>query len=199
MLPFGKKALGNVPRSRFQSAHVAHERSKGRRLDRGGRLGPYSARVRVRSAPGPFQSALLRKAFQRSNPQTMPGRANAVKSGKDLEVSVSEVGAALGLVVESQVAVGRRIWGARRQIDVVLKHPETRISLGIECKYQGTTGSAEEKIPATIEDIQAWPIRGIVVFAGEGFSENIKAYLLSTGKAVELCDLKKWLELYFGL
>lgn len=129
----------------------------------------------------------------------MPGKANAVKSGKDLEVSVSEVGAALGLVVESQVAVGRRIWGARRQIDVVLKHPETRISLGIECKYQGTTGSAEEKIPATIEDIQAWPIRGIVVFAGEGFSENIKAYLLSTGKAVELCDLKKWLELYFGL
>lgn len=149
--------------------------------------------------PAPSRPSLPRKAIQRCVPQAMPGKANAVKSGKDLEVSVSEVGVLLGLVVESQVAVGRRIWGARRQIDVVLKHPETRISLGIECKYQGTTGSAEEKIPATIEDIQAWPIRGIVVFSGEGFSENIKAYLLSTGKAVELCDLKKWLELYFGL
>lgn len=129
----------------------------------------------------------------------MPGKANAVKSGRDLELSVSQVGTELGLVVEIQVAVGRRIWGARRQIDVVLKHPETRVSLGVECKYQGVTGSAEEKIPATIDDIRAWPIRGIVVFAGEGFSENIKAYLLSTGKAVELSDLKKWLELYFGL
>ncbi len=129
----------------------------------------------------------------------MPGKANAVKSGRELESFVSQVGLELGLVVESQVAVGRRIWGARRQIDVVLKHPETRVSLGVECKYQGVTGSAEEKIPSTIEDIQAWPIRGIVVFAGEGFSGNVKAYLLSTGKAVELCDLKKWLELYFGL
>ena len=129
----------------------------------------------------------------------MPGKAAAVQSGKDLENSVVQVGVELGLAVETQVAVGRRIWGARRQIDVVLKHPETRASLGIECKYQGSSGSAEEKIPATIEDIRAWPIRGIVVFEGEGFSDNIKAYLLSTGKAVELCDLKKWLELYFGL
>lgn len=129
----------------------------------------------------------------------MPGKATAVHSGNDLEDAVAAVGLALGLEVERQVAVGRRIWGARRQIDVVLKYRETRASLGLECKYQGGTGSAEEKIPATIEDIAAWPIRGIVVYAGEGFSSNMKAYLLSTGKAVELCDLKKWLELYFGL
>lgn len=129
----------------------------------------------------------------------MPGNAAAVKSGNELELSVAAIGLDLGLSVDTQVAVGRRIWGARRRIDVVLKHQETRTSLGIECKYQGSTGSAEEKIPATIEDIRAWPIRGIVVFAGAGFSDNIKAYLLSTGKAVELRDLKKWLELYFGL
>lgn len=129
----------------------------------------------------------------------MPGKAKAVESGHDLEAAVAQIGCALGLEVERQVAVGRRIWGARRQIDVVLKYRETRTSLGVECKFQGGTGSAEEKIPATIEDIAAWPIRGIVVYAGEGFSTNMKAYLLSTGKAVELCDLKKWLELYFGL
>ena len=129
----------------------------------------------------------------------MPGKAAAVKSGNDLERDVARIGADLGLLVDSQVSVGRRIWGARRRIDVVLKHPETRVSLGIECKYQGSSGSAEEKIPATIDDIQAWPIRGIVVFAGSGFSTNIKSYLLSTGKAVELSDLKTWLELYFGL
>lgn len=129
----------------------------------------------------------------------MPGKAAAVESGNDLERRVAALGVSLGLSADSQVAVGRRIWGARRKIDVVLKHPETRVSLGIECKYQGTAGSAEEKIPATIDDIAAWPIRGIVVFSGDGFSVNIKSYLLSTGKAVELEDLRTWLELYFGL
>lgn len=129
----------------------------------------------------------------------MPGRSEAVASGRDLQQKVAELGAALGLVVETEVAVGRRIWGARRRIDVVLKHPETRVSLGVECKFQGGAGSAEEKIPATLEDIRAWPIRGIVVYSGAGFSTNMESYLLSTGMAVELDDLTSWLTLYFGL
>ena len=112
---------------------------------------------------------------------------------------VAELGRALGLDVETEVAVGRRVWGARRRIDVVLKHPETRVSLGVECKFQAGRGSAEEKIPATLEDIRAWPIRGIVVYAGDGFTGNMQSYLLSTGMAVELSDAGKWLELYFGL
>ena len=129
----------------------------------------------------------------------MPGKGKAVASGNELRDAVAEIGRKLGLVVDIEVSVGRRIWGAKRRIDVVLKHPETRVSLGIECKFQGGSGSAEEKIPATLEDIRAWPIRGIVVYSGEGFSVNMQSYLLSTGMAVELCDVEKWLELYFGL
>ena len=129
----------------------------------------------------------------------MAGKGEAVASGKQLELVVLELGKELGLTVEHQVAVGRRKWGAKRYIDVVLKHPETRVSLGVECKYQGVSGSAEEKIPATIEDIEAWPIRGIVAYSGEGFSANMESYLLSTGKAVQIDDLRDWLELYFGL
>ncbi len=129
----------------------------------------------------------------------MPGRSAAVASGKELQNQVAELGRALGLDVDIEVGVGRRIWGAKRFIDVVVKHPETRVSLGIECKYQGGSGSAEEKIPATLEDIRAWPIKGIVAYAGDGFSTNMISYLLSTGMAVELRDLRPWLELYFGL
>ena len=129
----------------------------------------------------------------------MPGRDTAVISGRDLQDRVAALGHELGLSVDTEVEVGRRVWGARRRIDVVLKHKETRVSLGVECKYQSGPGSAEEKIPATIQDIRAWPIRGIVVYCGAGFSTNMESYLLSTGMAVELCDLKSWLELYFGL
>jgi len=129
----------------------------------------------------------------------MPGKSKAVESGNELRDAVADLGRAMGLDAEIEVAVGRRIWGAKRRIDVVLKHPETRTSLGIECKYQGTKGSAEEKIPATIEDIRSWPIRGIVVFSGEGFTSNMESYLLSTGMAVRFDELHEWLELYFGL
>lgn len=129
----------------------------------------------------------------------MPGKAVAVKNGNELRDLVGELGASLGLGVRIEVAVGRRIWGAKRRIDVVLHEPTTRLSLGLECKFQGVAGSAEEKIPATIEDIRSWPIRGLVVFSGPGFTENMKSYLLSTGMAVELEDLEDWLRLYFAL
>lgn len=129
----------------------------------------------------------------------MAGTGAAVRSGADLETLVAGIVTGLGLEVERQVKVGRRIWGAERRIDIIAKDRSTRMALGIECKYQGTAGSAEEKIPATIQDIDAWPIRGVVVFAGDGFSERLKSYLLSTGKALEVEDLATWLKLYFGL
>jgi hypothetical protein len=129
----------------------------------------------------------------------MPGKGKAVTSGDQLARAVSDLGRDLGLEVKQQVQVGRRIWGAVRRIDVVLIDPQTRKTLGIECKYQGGGGSAEEKIPSTIQDIQAWPIPGIVVFSGDGFTQNMKSFLISTGKAVQLTDLRPWLCLFFGL
>lgn len=129
----------------------------------------------------------------------MSGGGRAVNSGKDLVTAVRELAVRLGLAVRVEVSVGRRLWGARRKIDVVLTHVPTRKTLGIECKFQGTPGSAEEKIPSTIDDIAAWPIPGLVVIDGEGFSANMRQFLISTGKAVELEDLRDWLLLYFGL
>lgn len=127
------------------------------------------------------------------------GRATAVASGKELRDAVASLARGLGLDADVEVRVGRRIWGARRVIDVVVKDPASRVSLGIECKYQGVSGSAEEKIPATVQDIKAWPIRGLVVFDGPGFTANMRIFLLSTGLAVEFEDLETWLRLYFGL
>jgi hypothetical protein len=129
----------------------------------------------------------------------MAGTASAVASGDLLVKQVVALGARLGLAAREQFKCGRRIWGAERYIDVVLTHPDSKKRLGLECKYQGTSGSAEEKIPAIIQDIDAWPIEGIVVFAGAGFSSNIKSFLIASGRAVELDDLEPWLRLFFGL
>jgi len=129
----------------------------------------------------------------------MSGRALAVANGDGLAKAVVQLGRELGLEAMEQVKVARRIWGAERYIDVVLIHPQTRKTLGIECKFQAVRGTAEEKIPATIKDIEAWPIPGLVVFAGEGFTENMRCFLISTGRAVEFEEVTPWLCLFFGL
>src|SRR6185295_11138532 len=129
----------------------------------------------------------------------MAGGGVAVSNGDELVRQVVGLGRHLGLEPREQVRVARRIWGAERRIDVVLIHPTTRKTLGLECKFQSVVGSAEEKIPAIIKDIDAWPIPGLVVFAGAGFSENMRSFLISTGKAIEFEELQPWLCLYFGL
>jgi hypothetical protein len=129
----------------------------------------------------------------------MPGKATAVHNGDELVREVVMIANQLGLETKEQFHVARRIWGANRKIDVVLVESKSRKTLGVECKYQGGGGSAEEKIPATIQDIEAWPIPGLVVFAGEGITDNMKSFLISSGKAVELNELEPWLRLFFGL
>jgi hypothetical protein len=129
----------------------------------------------------------------------MAGKGLAVANGDELVKAVAELSRELGLECREQVRVARRIWGAIRHIDVVITHPQTRKTLGVECKFQAVTGTAEEKIPAIINDIAAWPIPGLVVFSGAGFTDNMKLFLISTGKAVEFPELEPWLRLFFGL
>ena len=60
-------------------------------------------------------------------------------------------------------------------------------------------GSTSTKIPALLQDIAAWPIKGLAVFSGAGFSANIRSFLVSSGRAVDYADLESWLRLCFGL
>jgi len=129
----------------------------------------------------------------------MSGRGAAPANGDALELEVVALAERLGLEARRQVKVGRRIWGAERRIDVVITDPVSRRRLGLECKFQSVGGSAEEKIPTTIQDIAAWPIPGIVVFSGEGFSPHMRSFLIASGRSVELEDLEPWLRLFFGL
>ena len=126
------------------------------------------------------------------------GRAKAVRSGAELRNQVAQLRARLGLEAQTETEVGRRLWGVRRRIDVILCHQETRKTLGVECKYQRTQGTAEQIIAATIDNIQAWPVHGRIFCFGEGFPQRMTTYLLSTGDALQMTDAEKWIEPYFG-
>lgn len=129
----------------------------------------------------------------------MAGKGKAVEHGNSLEERVASLAANLGLEVRRKVKVGYRLWGRRREIDLVLRKPGTDKILGVECKHQKTSGTAEEKILAVLEDMKHWPIPGLLVIEGPGFSEKMRAYLLSTGKVVEFENLEEWLRLFFVL
>ncbi len=129
----------------------------------------------------------------------MPGKGTAPRSGDELKQKVVSLSQSLGLKAQTEVKAARRLWGQRRFIDVVITDEKSGKRLGVECKFQATSGSAEEKIPATIQDIAHWPIPGIVVIDGVGFSTNMQGYLMSTGKVVWFDELEDWLRLYFGL
>ena len=129
----------------------------------------------------------------------MPGKSQSTLTGPGFQRQVAELAEGLGLVVHKEFYLGRRLWGSRRRIDLILTEPESGRRLGIECKYQKSSGTAQEKLPATIADIESWPIDGIVAYDGPGFTPNMRAYLDSTGKAIAFPDLEPWLRLYFGL
>jgi len=127
----------------------------------------------------------------------MTEKENIFSSSEELKIAVDALGKELGLISTLDVKAGRRIWGAKRHIDVVFIHPESHLSLGIECRHR-IVGGSTERFHAIVEDLKAWPIKGIIVISKPGFSDNFRLYLQSTGCVVEYEDLEDWVRLFFG-
>lgn len=92
---------------------------------------------------------------------------------------VSSYGAR-GLDVYDEVGVGTSILGKQRRIDLLVLSRETDRALAVECKYQDSAGTADEKIPYALEDLAALRMPAVVVYAGEGFSEGVLHLLRSS-------------------
>ena len=125
-------------------------------------------------------------------------RNQPLSTGASFEARVEKIIRSLGLSYLRQVKMGASILGRRRITDFLVYDDAGR-SLGVECKFQQVPGSAEDKLVHTITDFEARPVKHILVFGGDGFSRNIRGYLLSTGKAVELSQLRSYLVFYFSL
>jgi hypothetical protein len=78
-----------------------------------------------------------------------------------------------GLVVYREVSLGKSIIGKNRRIDILAVLSGSQRALAVECKYQATPGTADEKLPYTLQDLAALEIPAYVVYAGEGFSQGV--------------------------
>jgi hypothetical protein len=81
--------------------------------------------------------------------------------------------AAEGLVVYVEISLGKTVIGKDRCIDVFVVRPSDRKAIAIECKYQDSLGTVDEKIPYALQDLAALWVPGCLVYAGKGWSKGV--------------------------
>ena len=88
-----------------------------------------------------------------------------------------------GVQVYEEVGAGTSMIGKQRRIDLLVLEKARNLAYAIECKYQDSAGTVDEKIPYALEDIAQLPIPGLVVYAGRGFSEGVLHLLQGSARA----------------
>jgi len=98
-----------------------------------------------------------------------------------------------GLVVYTEVSLGKTIIGKDRKIDVFVIRESDQRAIALECKYQDTQGTTDEKIPYALEDLGALWIPGCLVYAGDGWSRGV-LHTLEASRLAAYClpDATTW-------
>jgi hypothetical protein len=78
-----------------------------------------------------------------------------------------------GIVVYTEVPLGKTIIGKNRRIDVLALRRADQRALAIECKYQDVLGTTDEKFPYALQDLEAMWIPACLVYAGTGWSQGV--------------------------
>lgn len=87
-----------------------------------------------------------------------------------------------GVKVYAEVAIGTSIIGKQRHVDLLVVDPVGK-ALALECKYQDSSGTVDEKIPYALKDLEALRMPSAIVYAGSGFSEGVLHLLQSSAYA----------------
>ena len=90
---------------------------------------------------------------------------------------------ARGLKVYREIRVGKSIIGKNRCIDVFCVRESDNAAFAVECKYQESVGTVDEKIPYALDDLDALPMAGCIAYAGRGFSEGVLHMLNAAPRA----------------
>ncbi|HVW30182.1 MAG TPA: PD-(D/E)XK nuclease superfamily protein [Polyangiaceae bacterium] len=91
-----------------------------------------------------------------------------------------------GIQVFEEVNLGTSIIGKQRRVDLFVLQPQERKAFALECKYQDVSGTADEKIPYTLQDLAALRMPSAVAYAGVGFSEGV-LHLLQSSELAAYC------------
>jgi hypothetical protein len=91
-----------------------------------------------------------------------------------------------GVKVYREVSIGTSIIGKNRRVDVfVICEPENA-AISLECKYQDSQGTVDEKIPYAIDDMNSLRMPGAIVYAGTGFSTGV-LHMLQSSESAAYC------------
>ena len=90
------------------------------------------------------------------------------------------------LKVYREVKVGKTIIGKNRCIDIFCVNEDTQKAIAIECKFQDSQGTVDEKIPYALDDLRALPMAGCIAYAGQGFSDGVR-HMLAASRHAAYC------------
>lgn len=96
-------------------------------------------------------------------------------------------------IFAAEVVVGTSIYAKQRKVDFVIYHPNRWPDcLVIQCKWQTSAGSVEEKYPFEVECIARGDYETIIVLDGGGYSLGAKQWLMEQcgrRKLVDVCSM----------
>lgn len=94
--------------------------------------------------------------------------------------------AARSLKVYREIRIGKTIIGKNRCIDIFCVAEDTQKAFAIECKFQDSQGTVDEKIPYALDDLLALPMAGCIAYAGQGFSDGVR-HMLAASRHAAYC------------
>jgi hypothetical protein len=90
------------------------------------------------------------------------------------------------LKVYREIKVGKTIIGKNRCIDIFCVSEDRQKAFAIECKFQDSQGTVDEKIPYALDDLRALPMAGCIAYAGQGFSQGV-LHMLAASEHAAYC------------
>ena len=78
-----------------------------------------------------------------------------------------------GLKVYREVKIGKTIIAKNRCVDIFCVSERSNDAFAIECKFQDSEGTVDEKIPYALDDLKALSMAGCIAYAGKGFSKGV--------------------------
>ena len=90
------------------------------------------------------------------------------------------------LKVYREIKVGKTIIGKNRCIDIFCVCESSNKAFAIECKFQDSQGTVDEKVPYALDDLRALPMAGCIAYAGQGFSAGV-LHMLAASRDAAYC------------